>query len=165
MINEEIERAEKSMEHLKFTDYISKMKLEIKKNGFCHHDYAHHNVLVNKNGEVSIIDFDYCILDTHLHDLSSLLIRKMKNGKWDLSSAVYILDAYSSIYPVLKDDIVIMAAFMEFPQEFWQIGLQYYLENQPWEEENFLSKLKKIEVDRNERQEFIGEFSRLQYKS
>lgn len=163
MINKEIERAAKAIEHLKSTNYINKMKLEMKKNGFCHHDYAHHNVLINKNAEVNIIDFDYCILDTHLHDLSSLLIRRLKNGKWDLSSAIYILDVYSSIYSVLGDDIGIMAAFMEFPQEFWQIGIQYYWEKQPWQEENFLSKLKRIEVDRNERQEFVEEFRRLQY--
>lgn len=165
IINEEIKRAEKSIEHLGLTDYINKMLFEMKKNGFCHHDYAHHNVLINKNSEANIIDFDYCILDTHLHDLSSLLIRKMKNGKWDLKSAVYIIDVYSSIYPIYKDDIPIMAAFMEFPQEFWQIGIQYYWEKQPWEEDNFLSKLKKITMDRNERQEFIGEFSRLEYGS
>ena len=163
MVNEEIERAEKSINHLKVTDYINKMLLEKKKNGFCHHDYAHHNVLINKSGEISIIDFDYCILDTHLHDLSSLLIRKMKNGKWDLRSAVYIIDIYSSTYPILEEDIGIMAAFMEFPQEFWQIGIQYYWEKQPWKEENFISKLRKIEVDRNERQEFLEEFGRIKY--
>lgn len=163
MIDEEINRSQKSIQNLKLTDYTNKMNLEMKKNGFCHHDYAHHNILINRSNEASIIDFDYCILDTHLHDLASLLIRKMKNGKWELQSAVYIIDLYSSIYQIYKEDISIMAAFMEFPQEFWQIGIQYYLEKQSWEEETFLSKLKKISMDRNERQEFLGEFSRLKY--
>lgn len=163
MISDEIKRGERAIENLKSTNYIEKMKEEIKKNGFCHHDYAHHNVLISKNQEVTIIDFDYCILDTHLHDLSSLLIRKMKNGKWDLKSAIYILDIYNSIYTVLKDDIQIMAAFIEFPQEFWQIGIQYYWERQPWEEENFMSRLNRIDQDRCERQDFVEEFRTLKY--
>jgi CotS family spore coat protein len=163
MINNEIKRGEKSIDNLKSTNYLEKMKEEIKKNGFCHHDYAHHNVLINKTGEVTVIDFDYCILDTHLHDLSSLLIRRMKNGKWDLKSAIYILNIYDSIYKVFKDDIAIMAAFVEFPQEFWQIGIQYYWEKQPWEEENFINRLNRIELDRNERQEFVEEFRNLKY--
>lgn len=54
------------------------MDKEVMKMGFCHHDYAHHNILVDDKNELNIIDFDYCILDSHLHDLASLLIRAMK---------------------------------------------------------------------------------------
>ena len=81
-MEEELARSNRSIYNLCKSEYISKMKEEIKHRGFCHHDYAHHNVLIEKSGGVNIIDFDYCILDTHLHDLSSLLIRRMKNGKW-----------------------------------------------------------------------------------
>ena len=28
-----------------------------------------------------------------------------------------------------------------FPQSFWQIGLQYYWEQQPWNEEVFINKI------------------------
>lgn len=163
MIDREINRANKSIANLNKTDYFFKMKREMKKNGYCHHDFAHHNVLIDKDQDVIIIDFDYCILDTHLHDLSSLLIRKMKNGKWDMDNATYILDAYNSIYPIEKSDIPVMAAFMEFPQDFWQVGIQYYWEKQSWGEEFFLNKLKKIELDIDERQEFLEKFRNLHY--
>ena len=163
MLSREIQRANISVINLNKTDYFNKMKMEMKKNGYCHHDFAHHNVLIDKDEDVIIIDFDYCILDTHLHDLSSLLIRKMKNGKWDMSSAVYVLDAYNSIYPIEKSDIPVMTAFMEFPQDFWQVGIQYYWEKQPWGEEFFLNKLKKIELDIDERQEFLEKFRNLNY--
>lgn len=163
MISREINRANRCIENLNKTNYLYKMKIEMKRNGYCHHDFAHHNVLIDKDQNVTIIDFDYCILDTHLHDLSSLLIRKMKNGKWDMDNAVYVLDAYSSIYPVEKDDISIMASFMEFPQDFWQVGIQYYWEKQPWGEEFFLNKLKRIQMDMDERQEFIDKFRDLNY--
>ncbi|AJA46338.1 spore coat protein, CotS family [Clostridium pasteurianum DSM 525 = ATCC 6013] len=163
VIDKEINRANRSIMNLNKTDYCHKMKTEMKKNGYCHHDFAHHNVLIDKEQEVVIIDFDYCILDTHLHDLSSLLIRKMKNGKWDMDNALYVLDAYNSIYSIEKSDIPVMTAFMEFPQDFWQVGIQYYWEKQPWGEEFFLNKLKKIELDIDERQEFLEKFRNLDY--
>lgn len=121
-------------------------------------------MLIGENNEVGIIDFDYCILDTHLHDLASLLIRKMKNGKWDVNNALFILDVYNSVYSIQIQDIPIMAAFMEFPQDFWQVGIQYYWEQQPWEEQFFINKLSKIALDGEEKQEFINEFRTLKYR-
>lgn len=164
MMEEELERAQKSIYDLGESDYINLMKEEIKLKGFCHHDYAHHNILIENNKHITIIDFDYCLLDTHLHDLSSILIRSMKNGNWRLETSKVILDAYNSEYKVNSIDIPIMAAFMEFPQDYWQRGIQYYWEKQPWGEEFFVRKLKKIYEDREQKQEFIEEFKVFNYK-
>lgn len=161
---EELYRAERAVSNLDSSDYLQKMYIEVEKKGFCHHDYAHHNVLIEENGSVDIIDFDYCILDSHLHDLSSLLLRRMKNGKWDLENARAILNSYNSVKGVEQSDIPIISAFMEFPQDYWQVGIQYYWEKQPWEEEYFLKKLSKIAEDRDEKQEFIDEFRYLRYR-
>jgi CotS family spore coat protein len=163
VMEEELLRSDRSIRNLYKSEYISKMKDEIKHRGFCHHDYAHHNVLIEKGGSVSIIDFDYCILDTHLHDLSSLLIRRMKNGKWDLENALFIMDEYDATNQIYKSDIEVMAGFMEFPQEYWQTGIQYYWEKKNWGEEFFLKKLEKIVEDRADRQIFIDDFRKIEY--
>lgn len=162
-IDEELKRINKSIYNLAKSDYLNKTQLEKKRNGFCHHDYANHNVLIDKNNFVYVIDFDYCILDTHLHDLCSLIIRVMKNGKWNIKNAKKIMDSYSLNYSINKKDIKIMAAFMEFPQDFWQVGLQYYSEKQPWKEKIFINKIEKILNDRDERQEFVEEFRHINY--
>jgi len=159
----EFARSNKSIDNLCKSEYVSKMKEEIKHRGVCHHDYAHHNVLLEKNGGVSIIDFDYCILDTHLHDLSSLLLRRMKNGKWNLENALFIMDEYDATNLIYKSDIEVMAAFMEFPQEYWQIGIQYYWEKKDWGEEFFLKKLQKMHEDSVNKQIFIEEFRKIKY--
>ncbi|MBW9171775.1 CotS family spore coat protein [Clostridium estertheticum] len=159
----ELERCNKAINNLCRSEYVSKMKEEIKHRGFCHHDYAHHNVLLEKSGGVSVIDFDYCILDTHLHDLSSLLIRRMKNGKWNLENALFIMYEYDETFPIYKSDIEVMAAFMEFPQEYWQIGIQYYWEKKEWGEEFFLKKLEKMNEDKEEKQILIDKFRKIKY--
>ena len=116
-------------------------------------------VLLLENNEINIIDFDYCILDSHLHDLSSICIRTMKEGRWDLNLFKYIIESYSKNKEVRNEDFPIMASFIEFPQAYWQLGLQYYWEQQPWEEEHFLKKLGKYEKDREFRQNFVDELS------
>ncbi|MBC2579904.1 CotS family spore coat protein [Clostridium sp. DJ247] len=158
LMDEELSRVEKSIENLIKGNYVELISKHMKKKGFCHHDYANHNILIGINGEVNVIDFDYCILDTHLHDLASLMIRRMKHGKWSIDNALFILEAYNVVNTISTEEIPIMAAFMEFPQDYWQVGIQYYWEKQPWEEEFFVKKLKNFHEDREDKQEFIDEF-------
>lgn len=159
-IDEEIHRGYRAIEGLKNSKYLTLMDKEIMKRGFCHHDYAHHNILVDKKGELNIIDFDYCILDTHLHDLSSLLIRVMKYGKWSSEKADLIINNYCITNDVKDDEFKVMKYFIMFPQSFWQIGLQYYWEQQPWEEEFFINKINKYIDDIDDREEFLDEYFR-----
>ncbi|MDT8715636.1 CotS family spore coat protein [Clostridium sp. 19966] len=160
----EMFRAECAIKHIENSQYYNKMMQEVNLRGFCHHDFAHHNVLIDIEGKANVIDFDYVILDSHLHDLSSLLLRRMKNGKWDIDGAKFILDAYSLVHEISEEEIPIMASFMEFPQDFWQVGIQYYWEKQPWEEDFFEKKLLRIVEDSDDKQEFIEEFMHFKYK-
>lgn len=157
-IDKEIQMAERSIEGLRKNKYMDIMEKEVFRRGFCHHDYAHHNILVDRRGKFKIIDFDYCILDSHLHDISSLLIRSMKNGKWSIRKADVILYSYEKLFEIGKDEIPIMREFMRFPQAFWQLGIQVYWEQQPWGEEFFMNKLEKYLEDREEREEFIDSY-------
>lgn len=159
-ITRELKRAEKSIKGLRCNNYISIMQKEIFKSGFCHHDYANHNVLIDNNNEINIIDFDYCILDSHLHDLSSLLIRSMKYGKWEDKKAELILNNYENAFNIKKEEIPIIREFIRFPQSFWQLGIQVYWEQQPWGEEFFINKLNKYLDDCYEREEFIDSYFR-----
>lgn len=157
-IEDELQRGRKSIEELKLNKYIEVMDREVMKRGFCHHDYANHNVLIDKSGNLNIIDFDYCILDSHIHDLSSLLIRSMKDGNWSNARATLVLDSYSKTHSIYDDELELIKGFIRFPQGFWQIGLQYYWEQQPWGEEFLVNKLNKYLRDRNNREKFIDSF-------
>ncbi|MDO4535281.1 MAG: CotS family spore coat protein [Clostridium perfringens] len=157
IINEELKKVENSIIGLKRSKYREFMSREIMKRGFCHHDYAHHNVLFDSNNNIKIIDFDYCILDTHLHDLGSLCIRVMKDGKWEVSKFEKIINDYSKVKEVEKEEIKILKYFLMFPQGYWQLGIQYYWEQQPWKEEVFIGKILKYINDIKMREEFIEE--------
>ncbi|MGG7142178.1 CotS family spore coat protein [Clostridium nigeriense] len=157
-IEEELDIAKKAINELRNNKYIEIMEKEVNKRGFCHHDYAHHNVLISKDREVNIIDFDYCILDTHIHDLASLLIRSMKDGSWSRDKAYFILNSYSNTHSLFDEEVRLIKGFIMFPQGFWQIGLQYYWEQQPWGEDFLVNKLNKYLKDRENRESFLDNF-------
>ena len=103
-LNEEIKRANRSIDGLINSDYVSIMEDNLMKREFCHHDFANHNILIGKNNKINIIDFDYCILDSHLHDLCSLLIRSMKYNRWDIKKANIIFEGYSKNIEISKKE-------------------------------------------------------------
>lgn len=158
MMNKELTIAESSIANLKKASYKEIMMKDIFKGGFCHHDFAHHNILITEEGKLKIIDFDYCILDSYLHDISSLLLRAMKNGRWELEKSEFILNSYGEEKTLRQEQIPVMAAFMEFPQDYWQLGIQYYWEQQSYGEDFYVSRLKKIKEDIEDKQEFIEDF-------
>ena len=157
-MDDEIKRAERTIEGLRKSNYFEIMEKEMFKRGFCHHDYANHNVLIDNYDEVNIIDFDYCILDTHIHDLSSLLTRSMKNGKWSEEKAERIIRNYCKTSSLKDEELPLMKEFIRFPQAFWQLGIQMYWEQQPWEDKFFMKRLNNYLEDREEREEFVERF-------
>ncbi len=154
-------QAKESTEMLKSCPY-GEISAESEKLGeFCHHDMANHNFLISEDENIYLIDFDYCIMDTRLHDLCSLVIRNMRYGVWDMEKAYFILNEYDSVYSIGQKDLEVIKAFMTFPQDFWQVGLQYYVEKQPWTMEYFLMRLSRIVNDREIRDRFLKEFRNL----
>lgn len=158
IMEDEIKRADKTINGLKKSNYFEVMNNEVFKRGFCHHDYANHNVLIDSNGEINIIDFDYCILDSHIHDVASLLNRAMKNGKWNKNKGENIINSYEEASNILKEELPLMKEFLRFPQAYWQLGIQKYWEMQPWSEEVFIERLTKYIEDREEKEEFLEDF-------
>lgn len=156
VLQEELDRGERAIIDIRNSTYKDYMNEEVKDLGFCHHDLAHHNILIDRNNEVNIIDFDYCILDSHLHDLASLCMRAMRNGKWSIEKFDEITKAYSDDgNGVTKEEEMIILGFLEFPQDYWQVGLQYYWEEQPWSNERFMMRLENYIRDRELREAFI----------
>lgn len=155
------QQAKDSTSMINESPYWEISKASEQRGEFCHHDLANHNFLISDEDRIYLIDFDYCIMDTRLHDISSLIIRNMRYGVWNIDKAYFILNEYDRIYTIDQKELKVIKAFMTFPQDFWQIGLQYYVEKQPWTIEYFLMRLNRIVNDREIRAKFLQEFLKL----
>ncbi len=127
----------------------------------CHHDYAYHNILMDRNRRVWLVDFDYCILDMPLHDLGSMILRTVKLSNWSLDDAKRILLIYHEEKPLEPGELEVLLSFMEYPQDFWQLAWARYNEVGMHKYENLLLRLKKFVDTAEARDKFLARFARL----
>lgn len=127
---------------------------------FCHHDYSGRNLLRTYKNRIYLIDFDYCLLDLRIHDLINLVVRNLKHNNWHFQICNFILREYQQISKLSQAELEVMYALLLWPQDFWQVGLQYYYEKLPWAPQRFLKKLQHKIAYRFSRNNFLGEFAR-----
>lgn len=141
-LKEQIKKGNEAIKGLKDSDYFKITNEQIMKMGFCHHDLENHNILIDKNNDIKFIDFDYCILDSNLHDLASLIWRVNRYSDLNIEEKIKaLLKGYERHIEVKENEKEIMRAFLSFPNDFWQRGLQVYWEQQPWGENFMIEKL------------------------
>lgn len=154
-IDKNISLANEAVENLYKYDYKKVMKETVKKNYICHHDLANHNLLLDKNGKVYFIDFDYIVIDTYLHDIGSFIYRCLKYGRWYYEKFNLIIRSYKDVKKISNKEMLLIISFILFPNDFWQIGFQYYEEKILWKEEKFIKRISRIEDDREEKSHFL----------
>ena len=127
---------------------------------FCHHDYSARNLLRTSDHQLVLIDYEYCLRDLRIHDLINLILRNLRHQHWEIGVCRYILEIYHAKNHLTPEEIELMWVIMNWPQDFWQIGLQYYNEKQPWSNARFEERLLTRQLMQAKRQEFLRQFPR-----
>lgn len=122
-----LEDARQSAVFFRGRSYLDQWQKEKKEGGFCHHDMAHHNFLQGEN--LSLIDFDYALADIRCHDVAQLLLKILKENRWDCRCAFKALEGYDHITPFSAAEPQLISAMLRFPQDFWQVAFARYVEN------------------------------------
>ena len=120
-----IEQVDKSIELLTRSKYFELCK-KANNNVFCHHDLAHHNIIIKGSSEAYFIDFDFGIIDLKTHDLCNFIIKVLKSCYFDIDKAHIILDNYSKFNSLDKDDLEVLFAMLNFPEDIYSISKDYY---------------------------------------
>ncbi len=155
-----INDGEDALKLLSKTDYEGISSEVSRKGSFIHHDFAHHNILHTFDGRTYVVDFDYCIKDIRMHDVGSLIIRNLKKSNWDIDKALDIIESYDRRNPVSSEELKVLAPFFLFPQDFWMISRQYYIERKAWDEEDYVDKMNTKSEYTLMRRKFIEEYEK-----
>lgn len=145
-----------SIKGLKQSEY-HKICKEDGRVAFCHHDLAHHNILIDKE-EVHFLDFDYSIVDLRIHDICNFINKVIKEFAYDIEKCHSILREYSNISPLDQREIQVLYEMLSFPEDFYSIVRDYYTRKKQWSEDVFLSKLKRKIGYEKDREEFLSAF-------
>ena len=121
----------------------------------CHHDPSPRNLLIDTEGRPFLIDFEYSLADLRLHDLANLLLRLLHRHGWRPEVARKVIGFYHRENPLDERELAVLYPFLLWPQDFWQIGLQFFAERLPWPPERFLDTLRRRTADREERAAFL----------
>lgn len=123
-----IEEALYAVDLLSNSRYQQISLLEQDLQGFCHHDLANHNILINDENQIALIDFDYAISDIRTHDVASLILRNMKESDWHLQRALFIVKNYYEVSQPYEGEERLIHAMLRFPQDFYELSRFYYVE-------------------------------------
>ncbi|MEG0128451.1 CotS family spore coat protein [Clostridium sp.] len=126
----------------------------------CHHDLAHHNIIIDNDNDVHFLDFDYSLIDLPMHDLSNIIVKAVKHNRWDIDISKTILNHYREEKPMNEDEMNILYGYLAFPKDFYDIATSYYFRNRDWEEDEFLEKLKRKSEYKDDRERFLINFKR-----
>ena len=139
-IDKNIRIIEKCKELLKASEYYSLWN----SNEYivlCHNDLAYHNIII-KDNKVNFIDFDYAKIDLRVKDLSEFITKTIKRFGFSVEMCDTIIDNYSKVNDLSKEELNIMYIYMMYPYDFTVISKEYYKKLKDWSYESYLYKLK-----------------------
>lgn len=127
----------------------------VRQRTICHHDCSARNLLIDENKGATLVDFDYCLADLRLHDLANLMLRLLRHNHWRPEVALKVLGLYDQYEPLDRREQSVLYPLLLWPQDFWQVGLQYFLEELPWNQERYEATLRRKVEERAERAAFL----------
>ena len=155
------ELGKRAIKVLNDSNYMEICKVTDEEKSFCHHDYTYHNIIIDKDNNVNIIDFDYCKREVRAYDISNFMTKVLKRREWDINCANLIIDAYNEVSPLSKDEYRVLFAFLLFPQLFWRLGNRYYYNEVNWATNTFNKKIEALISKQEQYMKFIDEFKKV----
>ena len=90
-------------------------------------------------------------------DLYDFLRKIMEKNQWDIGLGHKMLEAYSRILPLSKEELEYLAVCIAYPEKFWKIANSYYRSSKAWLSSKDLEKLEIAVLQTNQKQEFLKE--------
>ncbi|MBI6874065.1 CotS family spore coat protein [Clostridium aciditolerans] len=141
--------------------YMNLCRITEEEKGFCHHDFTYHNIIMDKEDNVNVIDFDYCKREIRAYDISAFMIKVLKRVNWDIEHAQLIIDSYNDVSPLKEEEYRVLFAFLLFPQRFWRLSNRYYYNEVNWPSNTFNNKLEDLISEQEIYTKFIDNFKML----
>lgn len=151
-------QALRSIQMLAQTEYDDLVVGGEKKKYFCHHDYTYHNLVVDRNQEINVIDFDFGCYEIRAYDIADLIRHVSYQNHWEFFWTECILKNYHDIFPLQQKELPVILALIQFPQFFWRTACNYYLKPEKTREEMLYKRLQYAVLQIAEKEEYIRLF-------
>jgi spore coat-associated protein S len=147
-----------AMDVLGDSQYMDLCRITEEEKGFCHHDFTYHNIIIDTEDCVNVIDFDYCKREIRSYDISAFMIKVLKRVDWNIEYAEIIINAYNEVSQLKGEEYRTLFAFLLFPQRFWRLANRYYYNEVNWPSNTFNNKLEELISEQEKYVKFIESF-------
>lgn len=151
----------KAIEVLNDSKYDELCNTTENEKGFCHHDFTYHNIVIDNDNKVNVIDFDYCKREIRAYDISSFMIKVLKRSNWDIDNAELIINSYNEVSRIKEEEYRVIFAFLLFPQRFWRLANRYYYNEVNWPLNTYNNKLQELISEQGKYIDFIEKFKKI----
>lgn len=143
---------------LKDSKYPTYKTEEASKGFICHRSYSETNLIISQDNSINIVDFDNCIQDIKIYDLTRFLEVVLIRNRWSWELARGALRNYGQIINLTDDDLKIALSLLCFPRRFWVVAKRYYRDNKDWDQKTLIKSLKLVIKEEKLREEFLSRF-------
>ena len=124
---------------------------------FCHHDYTHHNIIMDGD-RITIMNFDFCCFEIRVYDIANFIRRKMRKCEWDITKTELIINSYNKKEVLGAEELAVMKLILQFPQKFWRVVNRYYNSRRSWSERSYVMRLQEVIDEIGPHSEFIKNY-------
>jgi CotS family spore coat protein len=152
-----MEMAETGVQILRESGYPRVLGEARKQRGFVHGDFTYHNFIRMTDGNMSVIDFDYCAFELRVHDLARFMRKMLRRSHWDPELGHTILSQYHAVNPLSQDELEVLRAVLYFPQRYWRAVERGFVSGR-YTPENAMKKMKQEVADVEAWKSFLLQF-------
>lgn len=162
LFQEQLELSVKLLNQSSYNRILQNSKL---KNTICINNFNLKNIIVENDEIYYITSLGRVKYNINILDLCKFIKKTLfkKEYAWDFKYARDIIDDYSIINPLSRDETTILLSLIIFPKTFCKLGKMRYIKKKKWEEDKYLTKLYEVTRYLDKQKIFIDEY--IQYYS
>ena len=149
--------AQAAEEQLEKSNYDRIYKESIESGCMTHGEYNYHNILMLPGGHIAVTNFEKFKRDLQVEDFYYFLRKVMEKQGWKVRLGDNMLNAYSAVRPLTKEEIEYLRIRLCYPEKFWKIANSYYHSNKAWISVKSIEKLDIAIRQTEEKRRFLEE--------
>ena len=157
--------ADAAVRELEASEYDRIYRESIENCRMTHGEYNYHNILMLQGDhfyrkepcQIAVTNFEKFKRDVQAEDLYYFLRKVMEKHGWKVRLGDNMLNAYSAIRPLTKEDMEYLKVRLIYPEKFWKTANSYYHSNKAWISAKSIEKLSVAIRQTEEKKRFLEE--------
>jgi CotS family spore coat protein len=151
-----LQKCDLAVERMRRTDYLT-LRSDPKSHRVFINDFSRNNIGIQMPDQAVCLRLKNAHTDLAIMDLAVLLSKTGRSNRWNRQWYDAAIAEYQKVFPISRQELRIVAAYMSFPWNIYRLVSRYYLNRVNWPAYLFVEKLERILRDEKNREPFIAD--------